>query len=84
MQVVSYENGEIEKDGNVLIDEVSIEYMQQLDCTEDDERYQTIKISTRNNGAARFLNIKTDDWSISDEKDMVELIEDFKKRAKIE
>ena len=50
------------------------------DCTEDFDNIQTITISTRDNGVSKFLNIKTDNWSISDVDDLVALLEDAKKR----
>ena len=64
----------------VVIGESSISYCQNGDCTEDFDDIQTITISTRDNGVSKFLNIKTDNWSISDVDDLVALLEDAKKR----
>jgi hypothetical protein len=44
---------------------------------------QTLTVSARNNGVSRFLNLKTDNWSIDGIDELSEIIEDFKKRAGI-
>lgn len=66
----------------IAVDDVSVQYVQTSDCTEEDGGTQTITISTRNNGVARFLNIKTGEegWSFCN-KELEQLIEDFKKRC---
>lgn len=70
------------EDESVNIDDVSVQYMQNPDCTEDsDGDPQVIEISTRNNGAGRFINIKTENWSINNINELVEIIKDFSKRA---
>ena len=52
-------------DNEVLLDQVTIKYVQNPDCTEDrDGDWQELIISTRDNGVAKFLNIKTENWSI--------------------
>ena len=72
------------KNDQVLVDEISIKYYQEPDCTEDsDGEGQEIVISTRDGGGGKFLNINTKSWSISDEKDLVKLLSDFKQRAGI-
>lgn len=67
------------------IDEVSIQYVQSNDCTEE-EGAQTITVSTRNNGVKRFINIKTGEegFSIDDPEELVEIINHFKKCACLE
>lgn len=81
MEIKSYEDFKFE-DEIVGVDDVSITYLQNADCTgEDDEEVQSITISTRNNAVARFINIKTDSWSISDIDELIKVLEDFKKRA---
>lgn len=72
------------KDDQIVLSEATFTYYQNPDCTEDrDGDGQEITISTRNNGIANFLNIKTDNWSISDENDLVSLINDFRKRTEM-
>ncbi len=71
------------KDGEIGVNDVSVEYIQDSDCTEEEGNVQTITISSRNNGTNRFINIKTDNWSISDIDELEEIISDFKKRADI-
>lgn len=70
------------KDWEIGVDDVSVTYVQASDCTEEDGA-QSITISTRNNGIARFLNIKTGEegWSINNVQDLEKLIKDFKRRA---
>lgn len=72
-----------ETDGKVYVDDVSVTYCQDGDCTEDRDNVQTLTVSSRNNGVARFINLKTDNWSISDIDEMKSIIDDFKKRAGI-
>lgn len=68
--------------GQIGIDDVTIQYVQGNDCTEE-EGVQTLTVSTRNNGIARFVNIKTGEegFSIDDPEEIVEIINDFKRRA---
>jgi len=73
------------EDEQILLDEISMKYYQEPDCTEDrDSDGQTITLSTRDGGGGKFIHIVTDGWSISDEKDIDFLINDFKKRCGIE
>lgn len=78
--IKNYEDFKFE-DGHIGIDDVSITYLQNSDCTEEDENVQSITISTRNNGIGRFVNIKTENWSFDDINELEELIKDFKQRA---
>ena len=73
------------EDDQVGIGEVTIEYFQNPDCTEDADTIgaQTLTISTRDNGVARFINIKTDNWSIDGATSLVDIIKDFEKRASL-
>lgn len=65
------------------VDEVSVTYYQPKDSTEIDVEDQSITLTTRNNGMGRFVNIKTDNWSIDGIKDLEKLINDFRVRAGI-
>lgn len=72
-------NGDYEN--YVGISEMSITYIQEPDCTEDrDGDYQRLRIEARDGGGGFFLNLKTDSWSIEKSEDIVEIINDFKKR----
>lgn len=82
MAIKNYEDFKFE-DGHIGIDDVSITYLQNSDCTEEDENVQSITISTRNNGLGRFMNIKTENWSFEDINELEELIKDFKQRAEL-
>ena len=78
------ENGKWEE-GTVVIDDISIKYLQNSDSSGDDgdEEVQALKITARNNGVERFLNIKTDSWSIDSADELKAIIEDFKHRSGI-
>ena len=73
-------------DNEICVDDISVIYSQNGDCTESTDEAQDITISTRNNGMSRFIHIQTGEngWSIDDTSDLVKIIEDFKKRASIE
>ena len=67
----------------VLLDEITCKYIQEADCTEDKDEPQEIIISSRDGGGGKFINIKTESWSINGtnlEDDLIPLIEDFKRR----
>lgn len=71
-------------DDEILLDEITMTYYQNPDCTEDrDGDGQTITLSTRDGGGGKFIYIKTNGWSISDEKDIDSLIKDFRIRCGI-
>jgi len=67
-------------DDDVYVEDVSVEYGQD---TVDEEDYQILKVSTENNGVARYINISTEKWSFSDIDDLIQILEDFKRRASL-
>ena len=67
-------------DYDVYVEDVSVEYRQD---TVDEEDYQILKVSTENNGVARYINISTEKWSFSDIDDLIQILEDFKRRASL-
>ena len=78
------ENGKWEE-GTVVIDDISIKYLQNSDSSGDDgdEEVQELTLTARNNGIARFINVKTDSWSIDSADELKAIIEDFKHRSDI-
>ena len=67
----------------VLLDEVTCKYIQDADCTEDQDNPQEIILSSRDGGGGKFINIQTKSWSITGddfEKEIIPLLNDFKKR----
>lgn len=84
LNIVPFEKREY-KDSEIIVDDVSVSYSQISDSSGKDgeETMQEITISTRNNGNARFLNIKTDSWSIEDIDELQTLINDFKQKAQL-
>lgn len=88
--VVPYEEASFNEDGNwedgtVVIDEISIKYLQNSDSSGDDgvEEVQELTVTARNNGVERFINIKTNSWSIDSVDDLKTIIEDFEHRSGI-
>ena len=72
-------------EGNkILLDEISCTYLQDNDCTENSDGLQSIILSTRDGGGGKFINIKTENWSLDDPKDLVKLLNHFKSLYKNE
>lgn len=82
--IKTFEETDFSKDDwEPYVDEVSVTYYQDNDCTESGEEGQSITLSSRNNGMGRFVNIKTENWSIDGVEDLKKLIDDFCERAGI-
>lgn len=67
----------------ILLEEITCRYLQDADCTEDQDEPQEIILSSRDGGGGKFINISTKSWSITGdnpEKELLPLINDFKKR----
>lgn len=67
----------------VLLTEITCKYLQEADCTENQDEPQEIMLSSRDGGGGKFINIQTKSWSITGddfEKELIPLFEDFKKR----
>lgn len=85
MKLIEWEKAGLDEDDVVVVDEVSVTYTQKPDCTEDsDGEWQELKVSSRNNGVSRFVNIATQNWSVNDAEDIRKVLEDFCHRAGIE
>ena len=67
-------------DDDVYIEDVSVEYSQ---YSETDQEYNTLRVFTENNGVARYFNISTEKWEFSDIDDLIQILEDFKRRASL-
>ena len=71
----------IPDDDQVMLNEAIITYVQNPDCTEDrDGDWQKLTISIRDNGVTKFLNIKTDNWSLDNAESLCDVIKDYCKR----
>lgn len=71
----------IPDDDQVMLNEAVITYVQNPDCTEGrDGDWQELTISIRDNGVAKFLNIKTDNWSLDNAESLCDIIKDYCKR----
>ena len=67
----------------ILLDEITCKYVQEADCTENQDEPQEIVLSSRDGGGGKFINIQTKSWSITGEdfeKEIIPLFNDFKKR----
>ena len=66
----------------ILLDEITCKYIQENDCTETKDDGQEIILSSRDGGGGKFINIKTENWSIdgTDFSDLLFLLNDFKHR----
>ena len=67
----------------ILLEEITCKYLQDADCTEDQDEPQEIIISSRDGGGGKFINIQTKSWSITGEdfeKEIIPLLNDFKAR----
>ena len=67
----------------VLLEEITCKYLQDADCTEDQDEPQEIILSSRDGGGGKFINIQTKSWSITGEdfeKEIIPLLRDFKAR----
>ncbi len=67
------------KDDEIYIDESSITYVQNGDCSSSD--IQSITLATDNNGIARYIWFKTDRWAVSDIDDLIKILKDFQARV---
>ena len=67
----------------ILLEEITCKYLQDADCTEDQDEPQEIILSSRDGGGGKFINIQTKSWSITGddfEKEIIPLLRDFKAR----
>lgn len=71
---------EVRGDDDLYIDDASVEYTQQ---SPNGIKFESLKVSTKNNGIARYLNIKTNEegFSFSDVDELISILNDFKKRV---
>ena len=80
---VIVEGWPLEGKDQVLLDEVTCKYVQNPDNTEDQDDCQEIIISSRDGGGGKYINFKTESWSITGdnlEEELLPLFQDFKKR----
>lgn len=74
----------------VALSKMTIEYVQDLDCCQSEHEYpdgyQTLTVTTDDGGGGKFLRIYTGSagWSISNIDELVDLLNDFKRRLKCE
>jgi hypothetical protein len=65
--------------GIVGVEKITVTYTQQSDSNTDEQ--QTLTIVTDDAGGGMYLSISTERWSIDNVTDLVNLIQDFLKRA---
>lgn len=72
---------------NPIVSKVTVEYIQSGDCCEDRDNIQNLILTTEDGGGGPFIRMNIPDnghWSISDETELVNLIQDFKSRLNYE
>lgn len=70
-----------------LVSKVTVEYAQTGDCCENRDNIQTLILTTEDGGGGPFIRMSIPNnghWSISDETELVNLIQDFKARLNYE
>lgn len=74
-------------DNQVLLDSITCTYIQNPDNTEsrgnDEDVCQELILSTRDGGGGKYINIKTNSWSINNPEDFLTILNDFKNRCGI-
>lgn len=74
-------------DNQVLLDSITCTYIQNPDNTEsrdnDEDVCQELILSTRDGGGGKYINIKTNSWSINSPEDFLTILNDFKNRCGI-
>lgn len=60
---------------------ISIEYTQPADSNSDD--IQMLRISTEDAGAGHYYVIETERWAFDDLNELMEVLQDFKKRLEL-
>lgn len=74
-------------DNQVLLDSITCNYIQNPDNTEDrgkdDDVCQELILSTRDGGGGKYINIKTNSWSMNSPEDFLTILNDFKNRCGI-
>ena len=78
MNVQITTDGGILKDNEILLDNIICTYVQEADCTEKRDDVQELVLSTRDGGGGKFINIKTNSWSIDDIDTLVSVLKHFK------
>ena len=74
----------------IALSKMTIEYVQDLDCCQSEHEYpdccQTLTVTTDDGEGGKFLRIYTGSagWSISNIDELVDLLNDFKRRLKCE
>lgn len=81
-KIIPYEDCSF-KTGEIIVDDVVVTYMQTSDCDQTDDEPQVLKLSTRNNGVARFISFETKRWSIDSIDELIKIFNDFKRRASL-
>ena len=73
-------------DDQVLLDSITCTYIQNPDNTEsrgNDDDCQELILSTRDGGGGKYINIKTNSWSINSQEEFLTILNDFKNRCGI-
>ena len=65
------------------VEEMSITYSQEEDGCDESNKFQELKIFTNDAGAGKYIVFQTERWAIDNIEELVEILNDFKLRARL-
>lgn len=81
MKILPYEDFKAGS-SDVFVDSVSVDYFQEPDCEQSESKdWQKLTLKTENNGTTRFITMETTRWAFDEIDDIINILEDFKKKA---
>lgn len=77
---MEFETKEYPENGETVINEISINYSQENEISDDDNN---LKLSICHQGAGFYFVIETNRWAFDNIDDLVKILNDFKSKANI-
>ena len=65
------------------VEEMSIIYSQEEDACDESNKFQELKIFTNDAGAGKYIVFQTERWALDNIEELVEILNDFKLRARL-
>ena len=65
------------------VEEMSITYSQEEDGCDESNKFQELKIFINDAGAGKYIVFETERWAIDNIEELVEILNDFKLRARL-
>lgn len=69
------------KTEEIHIEKMKVDYSQK--CDQTSEHWQVLSIETEDNGGGAYFVIKTERWAFDKIQELIDTLEDFKRRAGI-